>query len=211
MGKDNVAWLVFSIAVLAYVPLFIGGRLAPSEINVFLWCAWLWLSFLFLWSSKAQGFESWRLPLAFFLGNILILALAFYQGGYTANLTMTEGIIFVGTLTSVGVWLFFGITKKTWSPRIIFWGSIISDIISFYPLIKQYWGPNTPPSIWTITGWAMMLSGVTIQLVYVDRLFEHIKATRHLGRKEWLRRFESKLFSVEQVITIIIAMSVMMW
>lgn len=211
MSTSKLGWVVFMIFITATICFIIGGINRPEEINIYSWSSWLLLSILFLWSCKAQGFANWRMPLAFVIANIAILILAFYQGGYTTNLTTAEVTVFFCVLTTLSVWIYVGKTKNIWSPRIIFWGSIISDLATYYPQTKQYWGPNPIPGRWTMIGWAFALTAYTIQIFLVDKVIDHLKSTSGLRFKERFVAFEPQLFGIEQIVTVTGLVCVMMW
>lgn len=207
--SDVVGWAVFFILVLAYIPLFIGGYEHPDEINIYSYGVWLVLSVMFLYSSRSLGFAGWRVPLGFMVGNIAMIILAVIQGGFTANLAAAEATAFLGIIGTLVAWLLYGMTTNKWSPRVIFWGAILSDVLSFYPQAKQYWGPNEMASIATMSGWYMWLSGASLNVFAVEHV--HKKIAQASSWREVRMHLEASGFAIEQIIFMILMISVMSW
>ncbi|MBI5004498.1 hypothetical protein HZC00_05405 [Candidatus Kaiserbacteria bacterium] len=70
-----------------------------------------------------------------------------------------------------------GITGK-WNPRILFLGSVMVDVLSFYPQVKQYLLPHDPPTNWLLLGWGMMLAGAIVNIVFVEGFFPKLWMSR---------------------------------
>jgi hypothetical protein len=146
-------WGVFLLSAGAYIPLAIGGWQHPEEINVASYSLWLILASMLLYSSRAQGFAGWRMPLGFLIGNASMLLLAFAIGGYTFNLGKAETIILYGIISMV-VCATIRFTQGHAGdiPRILFLGGVAADVLSFYPQLKQYLGPHDAPTSWMLIG-----------------------------------------------------------
>lgn len=195
-------WTVFVFSFGGYVPAAIGGWQHPSEVNVAAYSLWFILAGTFLYASRAQGFAGWRLPFGWLVGNAAIIVLAFWQGGHTFNLGPTESIALYGLITTVGAWVAVGQVTGKWDPRILFLGSIVTDILSFYPQIKQYLMPHEPPTCWLLAGWCMWLTGVSINLLAVDRLWKKLRMPPDEYRKSFGKDKKALLIVEESVLSL---------
>ena len=174
MSSKILGWLVFSISLGAYIPLIIGGWQHPSETNVACFSLWIVLAAMLAYSAWAQGYEGWRINLAFFAGNIVVVALALIRHGYTFNLGPTEMILIYGLSTVIVVWWIISTKTGRWRPDILWIGGIIVDVISFYPIVKQYLRAHEAATNLCIAAWAMFGLGALINFVCVEKLFSKL-------------------------------------
>lgn len=198
-------WLIFLLSFGAYLPLAIGGWQHPVEINTASYGLWLILALTFLYSSYCQGFAGWRLPLGFALGNSGMLIMAMIRGGTTFNLGPAEYVVLFGLTSIIALWVLVGQLTGKWSPRILFFGSIAVDLLSFYPQAKQYLLPHEPLSLLGFTGWGMWLLAAIVNLVMAEKFFTIWKNS---PSKRW-QTVESSLLSIEQIIFMIAMILIM--
>lgn len=177
--KKVIEWMVFIFSAGAYIPLAIGGWLHPEEINVASYSLWLILASLLLYSSRAQNFAGWRMPLGFVIGNSLMICLAGAINIYTFNLGPSEMIVLYGIVGVIVVATIRWAQGHTGDvPRIIFLGSVVADILSFYPQIKQYLQPHDAPTNWMLLGWCMWILGAFINVAFVERVLQKIRVKK---------------------------------
>jgi hypothetical protein len=124
LAPGAAGWAVPAINAAAYVPIAVGAWHHPQELNLASYCAWLMLCSLVAYSSLAQGFAGWRMPLAFAAGNAAVIAMAVSHGGATFNLGLAETTVLYGLLATVSTWATVGHVTGKWSPRILFLGSV---------------------------------------------------------------------------------------
>lgn len=205
MFQKILGWFVFVLGIGGYISIGIGGWRHPVELNIATYSLWAMLSVILFCSMYFQKHEGLYMPLSWILGNAFLVILAAFLPESTFNLGQSETIVLYGLVTVVGTWVVVGQTTKRWSHRILFWGSIIIDIISFYPQLKQYFLPHEPPTLWLLMGWACFLLSVSCNLFLLGRLFFTLRPT---NEKRLLLAEESAL-SIENIVLIIITMVVM--
>ena len=188
--------MVYVFTLLMYVPLFWGGVENPQTINIASFGIWLLLSLVFAYCTKTLGYPGWRMALGYFSGNLAILGLAFFQGGYTANLGQGEAIALFGAIGAIAAWIVYGCKTGIWTPRVLFWGFVVAEGLSFYPFFKQYWGPNEFVGIFTYAGWVMGVIGPALNICVVERFFAKLRTPTN--KKELV---ESSLYSFENLLT----------
>ena len=199
------SWVVFFFSAGAYVPLAIGGWQHPEEINVASYSLWLILASILLYSSRAQDFAGWRMPLGFVLGNGSMLVLALCLGEYTFNLGPAETIVLYGLITTISIWVAVGQTTGKWDPRILFLGGVAADILSFYPQLKQYLEPHDAPTSWMLLGWGMWIIGAFVNVALVERMVQKLRNKS----KHPLLILEESAFSLENGLFMIVTVAVM--
>ena len=203
-----LGWSVFALTLLAYIPLGLGSWNKPAEFNMPSFLAWVLLAGQFLFATHSQGFDGWRMPFGYFIGNIGVVIVMLYRGGYTMNLTFTEHILFGGTILVGTIWFICYQRSKKSNPRILYFGNILVDMISFYPQIKQFAGVHDPVSLKTLLGWAMFLLIAVINVFVVERFMKKIAMKDREyefafnRKKRVMSILEESLFSIEQSIFI---------
>ena len=216
MSQQAWAWRAFSVSALAYLPLVVGALLEPDQINVSSWGLWVVLAGLFTWSAWAQGHESWRMALGYFLGNITIVLLALYQGGYTLNLGLGEVTVIFTLVVTTGFWGTHGLITRKQKPAILYFGCIAADVLSFYPQIKQYWGPNDTPWL-ALGGWLIIILGVGINLFLAEEFLKKVRMPsgeyeRTYGKaRQWCDIIQESAFSLDQFVLVPATLCVMAW
>lgn len=214
-NKNFWGWIVFCCSLGAYAPLLVGGWKHPYEMNVACFGLWVILAAIGTWSSWIQKFDGWRLWFSFFIGNVLVVSMALYRGGYTFNIGLSETISLYGVTILVGVWIIVGAATKKWDPRILYLGSIAVDVISFYPQLKQYLLPHESPTRWMITAWVMFALGAFMNIVLVERLPAKLRmdcltyGMNYNKPKDNLKIFEESAFSIENFLLIMITVVLM--
>jgi hypothetical protein len=209
------SWAVLILGAGAYVPLMIGGWQHPVEVNVAAYSLWLLLSLVFVYSFRDQGFAGWRMPLAFAVGNSSMLILGFVRGGYTFNLGSAEAVVLYGLIGTVCLWLVIGSTMGNWNSRILYWGGILVDILSFYPQLKQYLLPHEPPTVGLLVGWGLWVAIALINVFLVERLFTKLRLTKEQYEKVFAKTknpfliLEESAFSLENGFFMIVTIFVM--
>lgn len=197
------AWIVFFISAGAYVPLAVGGWYHPSEINMAAYGIWMVLAGMFLYSSWKQEFAGVRMPLGFFVGNVLMLVFGFWVGGYTFNLGPAETMALYGVVGTLSLWTTIGALTSRWSSRLLYWGAIVADLLSFYPQWKQYLLPHDYPTTWMLVGWCCWIGGAAINVVFVEKLFKKLLMPEEEYEREYekmkkpLLIWEESAFSLE--------------
>lgn len=206
-SQQLIGWVVFAFSAGAYIPLAIGGLQHPEEINIASYSLWLILSSMLLYSSRAQDFAGWRMPLGFFIGNSSMLVLAFALGGYKFNLGLTEIVVLYGMIGAIA----FATVRwmqghKGDVPRILFLGSVAADILSFYPQLKQYLEPHDAPTYWMLLGWAMWIVGAFINVALVEKMVQKLwnkSKSPFLVLEESAFSLENGLFMIATVVVMI--------
>jgi hypothetical protein len=196
-------WIVFLFGAGGYIPLIIGGVLHPSEINIATYGLWFVLCSMIAYSSWKQRFAGWFMPFGWVVGQFSIIAVALSVGEYTFNLNTEEMIIFYGIIITLSVWAVVGQQTKKWNPRILFFGGILADILSFYPQIKQYLGPHEAVTSWLVLGWSMFIADMFINLLFVEHLPQKLMAKK----ENFFCIIESSLLGLENIILL----SVTLW
>jgi len=199
--------LVFFISCGAYVPLAIGGSQHPEEINLATYTAWAGLTAMLSYAAWVQQYPGWSLQFGFFFGNTIMVLLGLSIGGYTFNLGPAESVVLYGLILTVAVATFrWHQGHKEDTPRIVYLGAILSDILSFWPAIKQYLGPHDPVSTLTLTGFCMFFVGVVTSLILVDRprrmyRMDPIAFKQETGKEKTLYNvFAPSFFAIENAI-----------
>jgi hypothetical protein len=193
---DMWQWFVFALGAGGYAPLIIGGMAHPSEINIATYSLWFILCSMMAYSSWKQKFAGWFMPFGWVVGQAGIITVALYSGGYTFNLGQEEMIAFYGIITTLSVWGIIGQQTGKWNPRILFFGAIIADILSFYPQIKQYLSPHEAVTVWLIIGWSMFIADMLINMIFVERLPQKLAK----NKKDCMHLVESSLLGIENII-----------
>jgi len=215
-GKSTWEWIVFALGTGGYIPLIIGGIQHPAEINIATYSLWLILCFMVAYSSWKQKFIGWFMPFGWVFGTALIIIVALLNGGYTFNLGMGEIIVFYGIIATLAVWGIIGQQTGKWNPRILFWGGIAADILSFYPQIKQYLLPHDAPTIWMILGWVMFIAGVVFNVIFIEHLPQKLTMKKERYEAEYgepkrpLYLIESSLLSLENTVFLSVTLILML-
>lgn len=216
MSQRAWAWRAFYVTALAYVPIFVGAIFEPEQLNLVAWFLWIILAGLFMWSSKAQGYWVWRMSLGYLVGNTAIISLALCQGGYTMNLGESEMITLVTLVTTIGYWAAHGLVTKKHSPAILYLGCIAADVLSVYPQVKQYWGPNDTPWF-ALGGWLLFILGAAINLLLAEEFVKKLSMTRaehfrvYGAEKNILGIIQESALSLDQLFLVTITACVMAW
>ncbi|MDB5204100.1 MAG: hypothetical protein JWP09_128 [Candidatus Taylorbacteria bacterium] len=205
MPLTKISWdnIVLVLSAGAYIPLAIGGWQHPEEINLASYSIWLILATMLMISSRAQGYDGWKLLAGFLTGNFSMLIFGLCLRGTTFNLGDAEKIVLYGLITTIVIWVIWSTLKKKGNPRILFLGGIITDVMSYYPQIKQYLLPHDPPSWWLLAGWYMWIMAATITLIKVEKLVMKIrKQPEHRMKilEESAYTFENLFFMIITVV-----------
>jgi len=192
--------VVFLLSLGAYAPLAYGALIHPEELNIATYSVWSIIAIMITYAKVAQRESGWELPAGFILGNIGMIGLAFWMDEYTFNLGPAETVVFYGIVTTLATWAAIGQVKKTWDPRIIFWGGILSDVASFYPQVKQYLLPHDDPTIWLFMGWIMWILAVLISLLKVEQFPTTFKKDRRFALKNSAFTIENGTFMLVTVV-----------
>ncbi len=206
MSQKIWGWIIFALGIGGYVSIGIGGWLHPVELNMATYSLWAMLSVTLFFSMYLQKHEGWYMPLSWIFGNVFLVVLAAFLPESTFNLGQSEAIVLYGLVTVIGTWVVVGQVTKRWNHRILFWGSIITDVLSFYPQLKQYLLPHEPPTLWLLMGWACFLLSVSCNLFLLGRLFFKLRPTD----EKRLSLAEESALSIENIVLIIITIVVMM-
>ena len=207
--------IVFILGAGAYLPIAIGGWQHPAEVNIASYSIWLIISGMLLYSSHSQGFAGWRMPLGFFFGNGSLLVLGFIRGGYTFNLGPAETLALYGVIGTLSMWVAVGTMTKKWKPRILFLGGVTTDVLSFYPQLKQYLLPHEPPTSLMILGWCLWILMAFVNVFLVEEFFKKLTMTRstyerlYEKQKDALLIAEESIFSIENGVFMIVTVLVM--
>lgn len=216
-SQNAWGWVVFAFSAGGYVPIVVGGIHHPTEVNVATYGLWFILCLMFIGSSIKLGFAGWKLPLGFLAGNVTMLVLAEFLHGTTFNLRALEWVLLFGTTATVAIWVVHGHLAGARNPRILLWGAIAVDVLSCYPIFKQYlFDVHEPMSAFGIAGWVMWIIGVSVNLNFVEEFFSKLV----LPRKKYRARFgeekaigllfEASIFSLEQLVLIPATLSIML-
>ncbi|MES2223482.1 MAG: hypothetical protein V4469_00955 [Patescibacteria group bacterium] len=160
---------------------------------------------MLLISSRAQGHAGWKLLTGFAIGNFSMLIFGFCLTGTTFNLGDAEKVVLYGLTTTIVTWVAWSGFKKKGNPRILFLGGIATDVLSYYPQVKQYLLPHDPPSLWLITGWSMWIAAAAITLFNVEKLFLKIK----LAPKDRLKFIEESAYTLENIFFMVVTVIIM--
>ncbi len=208
MTHTRAAKVVFAITLSAYVALLGGAIFHPSENNFATWVIWVFLATTFTWSQAKEGHTGWLMPLAYCIGNVFLVALMLVVGGATWNLGEAEAIILFGMTGAFVVWFVRGVTTKKWGTRILYWGSVGADFISFYPTWKQFLGTHPSVSLWTIAGWCCFFVAALGNLIYVERCLYRLALpadeykTKYDKEKRVSEILEGSLLSIEVLVSV---------
>lgn len=202
-------YLVFFLGAGAYVPIMIGGWQHPAEINLATYSLWFILCSLIAYSSWKRRYAGWFMPLGWVFGQGMIITTAFLRGGYTFNLGQEEIIVFYGIIITLSLWGTLGQLTGKWDPRILYLGSILADMLSFYPQIKQYLLPHEPATIWLTLGWSIFIIDILVNLLLVEHLPEKLLASR-AKPKEILHILEHSLLSIENLFFLTLSLVLML-
>lgn len=201
--------IVLVLAAGGYVPVALGACQHPSELNVAAFGLWTILSIMFVSSSLSLGFVSWRLPLGFLIGNVALLVLAIFLRDVTFNLGQSEWIALFGTIVTLSVWVTHGHITKKRNPRILLWGAVCADVLSCYPMLKQYlYDAHAPMTMLGITGWTMWYAGILVNLIGVDMLPQKLAMSAATYKKMFGEEkhcgfiAEESVFSIEQTVLV---------
>lgn len=215
MSQKIWFFIVFILSAGGYVPVIIGGLQHPAEINVATYSLWLVITGTMFYAMRLMRQDGWIMPLGWFFGNGCMLVTAFFLDGSTFNLTATETSALYGLVLTIVVWgTVWKVTKKS-EPRILLLGTILSDIGSFYPQLKQYLLPHENPTDWMLLGWGMFLAGALCNLVFVEKMFTKLRMEPvqymqvYKEPKRTLLIFEKSVLSAENIILITVTILVM--
>jgi len=196
--------VVFIFSAGGYVPIAIGGWQHPGEVNIATYGLWTIIVSIMLYSYLVQKYDGWIMPFGWVIGNFSMVAMAiFFLKDWTFNLVPEETCALYGILTVVSVWAAVGQITKTWDPRILFFGTILVDIFSFYPEIKFYVLPHPIASDWKIAGWTMFFLGTVLNLIFVERFLEKFHRER-----SW-RTVEHSALSLENAVLLLVTVVLM--
>lgn len=217
MENKFSGWVVFAITILAYVTVIAGAITHPSENNLATWIIWFFLASAFLYAQVKEGHSGWHMPLAWVVGNMFLVTISLVTGGYTFNLGPTESIALFGFTGAIAIWTAVGITTRTWSPRLLYWGAILADLASFYPLWKQYLGPHEPISTLGLFGWMCFFVGALINIVFVERCFHKLRIPQEQFLREYKKEkrplviLEESLLSIEVMLSVGFTLLIMIY
>jgi hypothetical protein len=201
-------WIVFLLGAGGYVPLIIGGIQHPPEINIASLSLWFILCGMIAYSSWKQKFAGWFMPLGWVLGQGVFLVIALFIGGHTFNLRQEEMIIIYGIIVTVSVWGEYGRRTKKWDPRILFFGGVAADMLSFYPIFKQYILPHELPTNWMMLGLLIFVTDTLVNLIFVEQLpqklvmYKQNYLAKYGEQKNILSLLEGSLLGLENIILI---------
>jgi hypothetical protein len=195
----RVMWFVFLLSSMAYAPLMYGIYLHPEEGNLASYSVWLLLSGALLYSSCKLNYAGWPMSCGWFVGIILTLGFMVWRGGYTYNLDANETRRFYGICLALILWILYGFKTGMWKPRALYLGCVFVDVISFYPLIKQYTLPHEAPTKYMVLAYGMWLLGAVVNVLWVERMPQRLLAAVRSGAswKERWRILEESLLSLE--------------
>jgi hypothetical protein len=203
-------WLVFGVGLGAYIPLIIGGWQHPSETNIACFIIWIMLAGMFSYSAYVQKYDGWRINLAFLFGNITVVVIALMRGGYTFNLGPSEMISLYGIVGTLCLWVVIGVTTKKWSADVLYLGGIIADILSFYPILKQYLERHERATTLGVIAWSMFGIAAFLNFTCVEQLFRRLRLNRPAyaimfqEEKSLIKIFKNSAFSLENFSLIVI-------
>lgn len=215
MQKSKARYAVLLLVATAYATIGYGGWMHPAEVNVASYILWLTLASMLVYSSRAQGFDGEVLPLGFTFGNASMIILGIYQGGYTFNLGLSETIVLYGLIITAGFWIITGQATGSWNPRILFLGGVGSDILSFYPQLKQYLLPHEPPTIWLLCGWGLWLVATVVTILFIEELPRKLRMTKQEYQREYtepksiVKILEASAFTLENGLFMLVTIVVM--
>ena len=223
-------WVVFVLAISGYLPIAIGGWRHPVEINLASYSIWFIITGMMLYSQHSAGFAGWRMPFGFLFGNVALLTIGLVRRGSTFDLGPAEMIGLYGVIVLLTVVLTVVVTvviarltkraamnakTKRLFARILYYGAIVTDIISYYPQFKQYLLPHELPSRLMILGWGLwilmgfanviVVEGLIGKLLTPKAAYERIYRTP----KKVTLILEESAFSLENAV-FIVAMTLVM-
>jgi hypothetical protein len=209
-------WVVLVVTVGGYVPLVIGGLHHHSEINLAAYSLWAIAMAMAFGSAFYMKYDTWRLALGFFIGNVTMIILGLSVGGYTFNLGKSETLSLYTIVAALSIWGAIGTVTKKWNNRLLLFGAIASDVISFYPQLMQYLKPHERPTSMLLVGWTFWALGAAISFIFVEKFFTKLM----MSKEEYMRTFdkpskniasilEESAFSFENFALITITMWVM--
>jgi hypothetical protein len=148
----------------------------------------------------------WRISCAFVIGDIGLILLGLFHGGYTFNLGLSEIVVLYGIIITIGSFVTYGFITKRVEEYILYFGGVAVDLISFYPQAKQYLLPGHDRlSVMSLCGWIGWMIGITISIIFVEEFFRRLRMPAALYQevygeeKNRLKICSSSLFSVEQI------------
>ncbi len=209
-------WVVLTVTVGGFVPLVIGGYHHHSEINLAAFGLWTISMAMAFASSFYMGYDTWRLALGYLIGNVTMVVLGLSLGGYTFNLGTSETLSLYTLVTALSAWGAIGTITKRWNNRLLFFGAIASDILSFVPQLMQYLKPHERPTSLLFVGWTCWGLGAVVSFIFVEKFFTKLtmgekgyvvafdKPSKHI-----MQIFEESAFSFENVALIAITIWVM--
>ena len=200
--------MVFLITVIAYAAIITGAILHPSENNLATWIIWMMLSSTFLYAQIKEGHAGWQMALGYLIGNVAMLFIAWFVGDYTFNLGPAESIALFGFIGAVVVWTIIGITTKKWDSRLLYFGSVLADLASFYPMWKQYITAHEAISTVGLIGWIGFFIGAFVNAVWVEHCVYKFMLSPSAYRETYgvkkraLRIVEESLLSLEVLFSV---------
>lgn len=210
MSSKHIGWIVFVITLGAYVPLIIGGWIHPVETNVACFSIWIVLSLMLSYSAWVQEYPGWKMNLGFLLGNIVTVVAALIRGGYTFNLGPQETIGLYGIVCVMCTWLAIGAKTRKWNPDILYLGGILVDVISFYPVLKQYLMAHERATTLGIAAWTMFGIAAFANFTFVELLFVRLRldplsyGMRFEEKKSVAKILKASAFSLENFLLIVV-------
>jgi hypothetical protein len=205
---------VLLLTMAGNIPVGIGGILHPPELNLASFSIWLIISAMLLYSTVAQQLPGWHLPLGFVIGNASLVILGLSIDGSTFNLGETEAFGLYGIVITLCIYGCVAASNKyrghgkLWDPNIVFYGAILTDLVSFYPQAKQYLLPHDPMTWWGLAGYTMFLLASLLTAFWVEQMYRKLR----MGPREYLQTYKKEkrvwgiikdsLFALEQVVFI---------
>lgn len=165
--------LIVAIA-LGNLMLILAGWNTPEEANLASYTLWLLISMSYTYGCIRMN-ESRSLGYAFFFGNVFLIGFALLRGGWTFNLGLAESIGFISLTMVVGGWGTYGLIYGTWRGEWLLAGTIFTDVLSFYPQNKQYFGPNEPPSAFLFIGLSLFALSMLYNIVFIEKTVQKIR------------------------------------
>ena len=209
-------WVAVFVPVCGFVPLVIGGIHHHSEVNLAAYSLWTIAMAMAFGSAFYMRYDTWRLALGFLIGDAAMIILGLSVGGYTFNLGKSETLSLYTIVAALSIWGAVGTITRKWNNRLLLFGAIASDVVSFYPQLMQYLKPHERPTSMLLVGFALWALGAVISFIFVEKFFTKLT----MSKEEYMRTFnkpsksiasilEESAFSFENFVLITITMVVM--
>ena len=173
--------ILITLIAFGNLMLVLAGWQNPYEANMASYILWLLISCSYTYGCLKIK-ESPSLGYAFFWGNVLLITFALLRGGWTFNLGLAEAVAFLSLGTVVSAWTTYGLIKKKWKYEWLLMGTIFTDVLSFYPQNKQFFGPNEAPSMFLFMGLGLFALSMLYNLAFIEQTIQKIKAGEPLTR-----------------------------